>query len=390
MGKSMLGPTGRDGLRKFWENASGQRWCDEHPALPHLDLDHTIPLVFHCDGAEVYTNSEFYIWSFSSLMPCRCHALDCKFQIVKIPHESMRDPDVKSEIMRTIPMFIAWCCDVCAHGFAPPHDFYGDPWPKGSVMERLHLESIPLFGPWRAIFAGLKADLKARKELNFMSRSYLHVHMCDECEAVQPFPSVMRSKALRRFLYTDVSVDAAWRGSRQTHEQYLARARTVSPWIVVPGFRRELLYWDLMHIGPLGVYRDIIAATILDLLARDRLWWLLKDPDLSGKLDNEQLRALWLDFRQWCKTRKKSMPSGSLSRRLLGATKSADYPELHSRFKAVTCKWMLVYLAQLCNARPLAVLRDKIIATCLWSSAQFIHVTDHGGFILTYDELCKL
>ena len=35
---SMLGPTGLDGLRKFWGNASGQRWCDEHPALPHLDF----------------------------------------------------------------------------------------------------------------------------------------------------------------------------------------------------------------------------------------------------------------------------------------------------------------------------------------------------------------
>lgn len=123
--KSCIGPGGIAGLRAFWKNAAGQPWFEEHPALRTADLDYTIPLVFHCDGAEVYSNSEFYIWSVSSLMAKRCHVLDNKFQVLKIPHESMRVPEVKAEVMRVVPMFIAWCCDICASGIMPPHDLYG-------------------------------------------------------------------------------------------------------------------------------------------------------------------------------------------------------------------------------------------------------------------------
>ena len=68
--------------------------------------------------------------------------------------------------------------------------------------------------------------------------------------------------------------------------------------------------------------------------------------------------------------------------RLLGRTASNVYPELHSRFKAVTTKWLLVYLAHISNVYPFTEQHDKVIATCLWAAAEFVHVTDHAGVFL--------
>jgi len=45
----------------------------------------------------------------------------------------------------------------------------------------------------------------------------------------------------------------------------------VSPWNEVPGWRLELEFRDVMHAGPLGVLRDLIASGLNDLLAEGAL-----------------------------------------------------------------------------------------------------------------------
>ena len=374
----------------FWRNAADQAWFKQHPALQGLTEDqlfHTIPLALHCDGAEMYTNCEFYVWSVSSLLPCEHHGrhvLDDKFQFLKIPHESMRDAGIKADVMRWVPMYIAWNCDITATGTPPAHDFYGNAWQPGTTMEQLHHKGVRcLFGPWRAIFAGVKSDLKAKKEMHFLNRSYQHMHMCDECTAVQPFPSVLRSPALQEHLYTDVSPGASWRASRRSHEAYMLEP-VVSPWTIIPGFRRELMFWDYMHLGPLGVYRDVVAGACLDLLLRGHL-------DALGESHDAKLCGLWIAFREWCKSKQRQPPTGSLSMRLIGRTTAANFPELHSRYKAVTTKWLLVFISEFCNGRcMLREEHDKVLAACLWAASEFVYVTDHTHFILSDHEIERL
>ena len=309
---SMLGPDASV-LGKFWDHAQSQPWAREHPHLQAgLDLNLTVPMVLHTDGAEVYTNCEFYIWSISSLLPTRGHVLDDKFQIFKIPHACMRRKTIKDQVMRSVAAFFAWSFDVLASGRPPAHGFYGEPWKRNSIMQKLYDKGDPLFGPWHCIFSGMKSDLKARKEINFFDRSYMHLNMCDACDAVQGFSTVMRDETLKKFLYLDVTKTAAWRNSACTHEKYMARSEIISPWAVVPGFRKELVYWDYMHIAFLGIHRDLCAGACLTLLLRGRL---------KGVSADLQLRGLWLSFREWCKAHGKGAPTGDLSMRLIGRTK---------------------------------------------------------------------
>jgi hypothetical protein len=67
---SLTGPGGVAGLRRWWEQALSQPWCaDLVPLLAHRDLGKCVPLVFHEDGAEMYRNAEFYVWSWRSGSP---------------------------------------------------------------------------------------------------------------------------------------------------------------------------------------------------------------------------------------------------------------------------------------------------------------------------------
>ena len=67
---SILGSECSDGFEAFWTTAL------QEPFYSHLERDlqsrnmsRCIPMVFHEDGAEMFRNSEFYVWSWRSASP---------------------------------------------------------------------------------------------------------------------------------------------------------------------------------------------------------------------------------------------------------------------------------------------------------------------------------
>ena len=64
----MLGHQTPAAIKEFWQHL--QRFAPEeikdHPALESCDLCDLLPLLVHFDGAEMYKNAEYNIWSFSS------------------------------------------------------------------------------------------------------------------------------------------------------------------------------------------------------------------------------------------------------------------------------------------------------------------------------------
>ena len=101
--------------------------------------------------------------------------------------------------------------------------------------------------------------------------------------------------------------------------------------------RLEMVLFDLMHIGPLGIFRNLCAAVIIDFLQRGKLRHV-----------NEALalRQLWTEFRQGCSGHHIPPPHGTLARRLLGQSKLTDLPELHSCIKATTVKLLVVFVGR--------------------------------------------
>ena len=76
---SLLGAGGSTGLLHFWSTALQQPWLQEHPFLRGkvpTDLQHCIPTLWHIDGAEVYRNAEFYVFSWRSVLTSHDEVMD--------------------------------------------------------------------------------------------------------------------------------------------------------------------------------------------------------------------------------------------------------------------------------------------------------------------------
>ena len=112
---SILGDRGQAGLDMFWENALRERWAQLHPTvLAGHTPGNLIPITWHMDGAEVHRNSEFYFYSFGSLLAqaSQSHALDCKFHCAAVPHGIMRHPGTKAKVVKLLADFTAWSLKV--------------------------------------------------------------------------------------------------------------------------------------------------------------------------------------------------------------------------------------------------------------------------------------
>jgi len=166
---SLVGQDGEPGLLAFWQNALRLPWGQRHPAVAGQSSHHLsrlLPLCLHLDGAEIFSNSEFYVLSFSSVMARGCSVLDAKFPVLKIPHSAIQEPERKKHAMRVMAAFVAWNFQVLQTGRGPRAGFYGEPFDVESV--RASLIDKPLMGSYTAGCVGFKSDLKCARRRTFL------------------------------------------------------------------------------------------------------------------------------------------------------------------------------------------------------------------------------
>jgi len=375
---SLLGKLGNPALQSFWTEMQKHPFGRDHPALRAKNLGRVIPLLVHIDGAEMYTNSEFYVLQFSSLMAVDSNVLDTRFPCIKIPHAWMREKTVKAAVMRRLADWVAWNMSVLQDGHGPPHGYAQEPWPEGGPCSRLVGER--LMGDYSGAYMGFKSDAKARKEAHCFVQNYQTTKLCDRCEAVQPFAGAMRSPALKRLRYTDMSAHAPWRTTRIDHVQHM-QSGTASLWACISGYRHEMTFHDPLHVKPLGIDRNLTAWCIVDFLQRGELTNL--DTEIS-------LKTLWVDFCKFCRSHGLSAPRATLSMRVLGRSKETAIPGLHTGIKATVVKWLVVFLAKRAGEMDTSTEYLQIRASCLWSAAEFYYITDNAGILLTPEERGRL
>ena len=88
--------------------------------------------------------------------------------------------------------------------------------------------------------------------------------MCDSCHATNPQCADINAD----LTYINFSVAAAWKHTIVTHEKYMEED-CVSPWAVLPGWRKESVWRDLAHIDFLGLGRDLGAGIIKSMFLRN-------------------------------------------------------------------------------------------------------------------------
>ena len=77
------------------------------------------------------------------------------------------------------------------------------------------------------------------------------------------------------------------------------------------------------------------------------------------------------------------------SSRTLQKASANAYPELDSRFKAAAMKPLVFWLADKTRAVAGDDPEAKRLAVCAWALADFYHILDAGGLILTPEQVQK-
>ena len=175
-----------------------------------------------------------------------------KFANVIIPHAAMKDDAIMREANTAVARLLSWSMRQSLAGVGPSVDMDGEPLRNAF---RLSLKGQQLAGGWRLVYFGWKSDLKARVQAHFFSRYYLCNSICDSCMATRPHANEMLS-------FTHLGEDAACWMTEIHHDDYVRHEVDLSPWMAMPGFRLETVFFDAMHIIWLGTARVLLASCL--------------------------------------------------------------------------------------------------------------------------------
>ena len=161
-----------------------------------------LPLWWHCDGVEIYRNTEFMVWSWASAVAEALNIWDNKFVYCLLPALFVNMKPVFEQINAEITRLIGWDLGICEKGVGAERGFYDEVFDPN--CSRARLAGKPL--TFKACFAGAKADGNARKEMHAFVRNYSCTWFCEECLAAQPFKNAPKATN-----YKDFRRSAPWR-----------------------------------------------------------------------------------------------------------------------------------------------------------------------------------
>ena len=282
-------------------------------------------------------------------------------------------------------------------GIGPDVGFLGEDL-KG---QRLNLRGRELANGWKFAYFGFKADLKARKECHFLERSYQHSYICGCCLAARPHKNWDPAMNYKNFFE-----DAAHLMTGLSHQNYVAMAKTPSPWLGMPGFHIKNCFRGPMHTIFLGSAKELLASC---------LGYWSRTGRLPGNTVQEQLQKVSRKQKSQCHEAGLRGTFRSFTPANTGLDKQAEYPELGSCHKAASVKmsiwWFAKYAIEIAGGSedPLSCaytglyrymyalsqtfvicfsstsrqdLTLRLIAACVWSLQAALHILDHSTIIL--------
>ena len=201
-------------MATFWARALEQDWGKLHP-MAESDLAQVFGIVVHVDGFEIYSNSEFIAWTWSSIHSAGGgDSWDTKFPILLVPHARLKSKAAKRRVMSRVAHFIGWMVEVLMSGFMPMKGYYGEDFDSKSA--RYAARGAEIADGFQGAFVGFKADRKARRESHFFARRYGSTFICEGCCACAGF-----KKGPPNLRFGDCTEGAGWRATHITHEAYL-------------------------------------------------------------------------------------------------------------------------------------------------------------------------
>ena len=364
--KTALGNYGPTGLRDYWAKAQDLDWARAHPGVQRLKaegrLDKTAPLLFHQDGVETFRTVEANVFSLQSALSYG-NTIDTKLLIGFVWEACMPTKALRQAVNEEFCDYVDYCAKACEEGVGPLRGFYGEENPPcaGEV----------LFGDYRAVYAGWKGDMKARKKEHAFTRAWDCTWVCSDCAACQPY-----SGGIPELTYTRVHPNALWKRTRISHEAYMLTDGR-SPWARVRGFHLKTVYRDVDHIMFLGFCRDVAGSMLYEFAqAVLSLGFCLLNLD-------DALKWLYISYVEWCKERRVTYTPQEFSLQMLGKTKQNEYPVLSSQVKAAHCKVLMYFIAYMSMVLDSGTQHDRVRTVCACALADCFNCLDQSGMWLS-------
>ena len=218
---------------------------------------------FFVDGAEFKTNHEMVFWIWSSVLAEGASSYSIKFLFGAIPMKLLPTKTLRKLANERMVDVIRWDLESLLSGKFPDRDHLEQPFVDA---RRARKAGTPIANGWRMGFDAWIGDWKERTlSHNFVARNYQSRSVCDACDAIQIFPRT--PKHLHHLTYCNFREDAPWQSTRVTHDEYMrnTHACNVTPWAAIPGFRKERIQWEPMHVILLGTAKDVAASILCDV-----------------------------------------------------------------------------------------------------------------------------
>ena len=358
----LLGPSGVDGIAAFWLGVQNEPWFQQHPAQAERQrLPFTCPVRIHGDEGSTQKRAQLMIINWVSAL-VHGPSLKTRLLFTVVPASLYVKRGGRNATLQALYKVLAWSFRALYTGRWPSQGL------PGFVLRGP--SGQPLAGTWRCAFVGMKGDAKFVRETMHWRRHWGARHMCHECFA---------SRTDAEFSYLQLGPEAAWRYTTEGHEDWLRNTlvQERSPLLEIPGFRKELIYHDLLHTVCLGIGQDFLGSALVELASRGAFGQPRSDLD---RLDAALHEAL-LQFKRWCAHEDLGAPSfDHISATSLGVP---DYPELPG--KGSDCRKMLSWLPFVATTFALGdgKLWEKTLATCSWAMAKFWAIVDRGDMFLS-------
>lgn len=367
---SMTGHRSKASIAAFWKHCRSLEEWKNHPCLEQVESHGSmLPLILHVDGAEFYSNSEYLVWSMSSVLS-DSHVWDSKFPICILPHDSMGTHATKKHVHETVANLVAWSLRHAASGIGPDRGFRNEP----LTGVRKQMAGKPLALGCKGCYFGFRFDEKARKEVNFFYRSYQHGLVCMRCMAQR-----MHKNWIPELPYKNMDENAAHRMTTVSFDDYL-RSGSVSPRAAVQGWNLQTCFHDPMHNLFLGTCRDLYSSSLG--------FWCRNGFFGSGTLD-DKLAQFSKQLKEACHQEKIGCSFKKFTAANTGLDTQSQFPELSSVYKAAFLKSSLWYFAKvslgICEKFP-DDLMLRLIALCHYHIYVAFYILDHCDLILSEDE----
>ena len=360
---ALLGPPGS--IPMFWEGVAQEEWCRRHP-VHNEPLETAIPVRLHGDEGQGNKKAPVMIISWGSAL-VHGPSMQTRLLFTVMPAKAYVRRRGRNLTLEALYAILVWSCQALFTGKWPERA--PDSWP-GWVPK----ETGSLASGYRCVFVGLKGDAKFIKEAMLWKLYWRACFVCFECFASRTDPLLN---------YLQLQDDAAWRFTGESHEHYLHNTppNCRSPLLGIPGFRKDLVCYNLLHVVCLGIGQDFAGAAIVDLVKAG----VFGDHgrELDGDALDPALHECVLQFRHWCVAERVGAPSfDTLTAGSLGLP---EYPSLPG--KAADCRKMLAWLPFVTSAHCMGKgQRETTLAACAWSMAMFWHVCGVAGMFLSEEQ----